>query len=627
HTNTHTHTHTPRPCPGRAISWAPGRCTQTLPSEARRAVAPSPPPPRPPPPPPPRGSGWPWPGVVVVHQCPLRARFLAETPGRSFALTARWRGETASAAKSSLAAQKVVELIELRRVQMFRSFLRPMCGLCFCLASGALVMIIRGGSRWGSQATDLAFFCLYIGLIALSCKSHWLHVRSLNFWTSAMMCCLLVAVSPLAIEFTTLPIVFVYTLGLRLILSLCMRPPLFLLWKAVYLMVVSVHFIPYVTAPHEGEGKFTNWTHHTIIPSEVIACIAEVSFSFAAHTVMKAEAWQTVQARTSHSGLEAARSLLGTICDAVVELDADLRLTVHCPGLATMLLRSPHLSLTGTTLDKYMASEDDRERFNSHLQVPVHETGAIADAFHLNLRDSCGSAISAELFHVCFRDCLTGLPQHLVGLREHSDLAEPPAAPQPGVSRQACSLDASARRQPPELTVVFDAVTFGILRTSPAFDACFGPCPPGSAVSEWLTPQDCGAFCDRVNGFCSSGTPSCTFDWVPSGLRLPHAKDIVVPHCLKCTLVADSRGDEEAVVACIVLAMCYDDECSNSSESSSTQRMRAIVEPPLAGQRQIGSQLSYVDDQFLPSQPASAALHALGECVIASPKPSHSTIL
>ncbi|CAK0821205.1 unnamed protein product [Prorocentrum cordatum] len=124
---------------------------------------------------------------------------------------------------------------------------------------------------------------------------------------------------------------------------------------------------------------------------------------------------------------------------------------------------------------------------------------------------------------------------------------------------QAGSLDlAFPRRQPSELAVVFDGATFDVLGTSPAFDSRFGACPPGSAVSGWLSPESLEAFCERVHSFCTSGMSLCTFDWEPRGLRLPRAPDAPMPRRVSVTLWADRRGEEERVLARLVLPASRD---------------------------------------------------------------------
>mmetsp|Transcript_65445 Transcript_65445/g.175024 ORF Transcript_65445/g.175024 Transcript_65445/m.175024 type:complete len:652 (+) Transcript_65445:331-2286(+) len=122
------------------------------------------------------------------------------------------------------------------------------------------------------------------------------------------------------------------------------------------------------------------------------------------------------------------------------------------------------------------------------------------------------------------------------------------------------------------LCVVFDAATLDVLETSPAFDVHFGACPPGSAVSRWLSPEDLQSLCDRVDSFCTSGAPRCTFDWDPRGLQLPHAPDTAVPDRVSVTLGVNRRGEEETVVACIVFPMSQDFACRLPDGDSDSDR-------------------------------------------------------
>ncbi|CAE7535105.1 rsmI, partial [Symbiodinium sp. CCMP2456] len=122
-------------------------------------------------------------------------------------------------------------------------------------------------------------------------------------------------------------------------------------------------------------------------------------------------------------------ALLQLTCNAVVELDADLRITADSQELASMLLRSNSASnLAGVSFTDFVtAAEKDRaaEILNSRL---LHATGGLdnevqtvsAQAFHTRLVDSCSSKFRTEVFQVSYRK-LDGEICHLIGLRDFTD--------------------------------------------------------------------------------------------------------------------------------------------------------------------------------------------------------------
>mmetsp|Transcript_10480 Transcript_10480/g.29528 ORF Transcript_10480/g.29528 Transcript_10480/m.29528 type:complete len:457 (-) Transcript_10480:1404-2774(-) len=118
--------------------------------------------------------------------------------------------------------------------------------------------------------------------------------------------------------------------------------------------------------------------------------------------------------------LAAIRAVLNTICEVVVELDSELRLSDHTPQLVDVLLLSPLHSLQGTPLSDYISSAGDREQFEGRMRTG-RVGSSIADAFHTRLQDSAGSAVCMEVFSVA----LSGLdrrPHYVLGMREFTDV-------------------------------------------------------------------------------------------------------------------------------------------------------------------------------------------------------------
>lgn len=140
---------------------------------------------------------------------------------------------------------------------------------------------------------------------------------------------------------------------------------------------------------------------------------------------------EQVQRKVSQSRAEAecgaATSLLRLTCDAVIELDEDLRLLWHSEDLATMLLRSrPGASVKGMYFSDFLPQSETARAVNllcSHLSMEDHAcqfSSAVAQAFHTRLVDSCGSQFRTEIFHVRY-GTWDGSTRHLIGLRDFTD--------------------------------------------------------------------------------------------------------------------------------------------------------------------------------------------------------------
>ncbi|CAE7703713.1 unnamed protein product [Symbiodinium sp. CCMP2456] len=145
--------------------------------------------------------------------------------------------------------------------------------------------------------------------------------------------------------------------------------------------------------------------------------------------------------------LTAASSLLQLTCDAVVELDGDLRLTKHSKELAAMLLRDTSASLKGVRFIDLVAGSDTaaalskltnfRSRSCSSVISGASE-GMGAHAFHTRLVDSCATKLQTEVLQVMYtkRD---GSTCHLVGLRDFTD-----TKPYTGVTSQTTGFESEA---------------------------------------------------------------------------------------------------------------------------------------------------------------------------------------
>ena len=123
-------------------------------------------------------------------------------------------------------------------------------------------------------------------------------------------------------------------------------------------------------------------------------------------------------AKDHTSQLSAASSLLNLTCDAVVELNEEMKLMSPSQKLSTMLLGRAGATLEGSKFTDFVAS-GDAERAAEILTTSDNVSGA--HAFHTHLVDSCSSKFRTEVFQVKYRRA-SGKLCHLLGLREFTDL-------------------------------------------------------------------------------------------------------------------------------------------------------------------------------------------------------------
>jgi len=117
--------------------------------------------------------------------------------------------------------------------------------------------------------------------------------------------------------------------------------------------------------------------------------------------------------------------LLSALCDAVVTLGDDLRISTPAPKLANLLLQGCSMQgLEGSDFLDFMV-ETDRVRFRQFLaQEPdwadSSNDPAPAQALNVHLRDTRGKGVQCQLLHSHFQD-LGGEVMHLIGICEIGD--------------------------------------------------------------------------------------------------------------------------------------------------------------------------------------------------------------
>lgn len=244
--------------------------------------------------------------------------------------------------------------------------------------------------------------------------------------------------------------------------------------------------------------------HHAV--SSYMTCRIELAVCFSTILMIKvlrdmreAHIRSMLEAKALRSVEATADGLLSRLCDAVVHLGEDLRITQPSPQLATLLLRPPSPEgLQGTHLSDLSASRAESERLLSFIRRDAQDG---AGSLHTSFRDSNACAVEVQLYHIqgCDADDHNF---HVVGVCEDTgSFRVPPAAsasaasqfgrgsspstaPPPQDSSTASLGSVRSVRQHADVTVCFRPMGDGypIERCSEGFAALTGTSPPGARL-------------------------------------------------------------------------------------------------------------------------------------------------
>eukprot|EP00928_Gymnodinium_smaydae_P075209 TRINITY_DN5820_c0_g2_i1.p1 TRINITY_DN5820_c0_g2~~TRINITY_DN5820_c0_g2_i1.p1 ORF type:complete len:501 (-),score=27.63 TRINITY_DN5820_c0_g2_i1:343-1779(-) len=152
------------------------------------------------------------------------------------------------------------------------------------------------------------------------------------------------------------------------------------------------------------------------------------------------EAKATAEANNSDSVSCALKSVLGSICDVVLELDDEMRIIDSAQSLALMLMRRSSRSLQGSHVKDFLTDENDVEKFKKFARSNSSEGFLPIVPFHTRLKDRLGNNIDVEIFQCPFRYSLTNKDRYIVGVREFGDISS--AGRTPRIAADANTQDA-----------------------------------------------------------------------------------------------------------------------------------------------------------------------------------------
>eukprot|EP00439_Symbiodinium_sp_Y106_P079311 s2417_g17.t15 len=313
------------------------------------------------------------------------------------------------------------------RLRMARTYARVLAAMCLVFVLSIQRNLILGGLRWMTAPFAWLVLGIFALLVVIQLHPSILSAATLNFWYVVGTTVVAIGYWPAFLPAEHLSTVSVVALVLYRLPSAMVAPQLALIVVG-NLTLPCVVFARTIIEAYEfnRRGLGVSFTIHV----EVTCSLMAITVSVILRSALRHIAEQYVRSTKAATELNAASALLQLTCDAVVELDADLRIsTENSQELAGILLRSNSGSnLAGVSFTDFVtAAEKDRaaEVLNSRLP---HATGGLdpevqtvsAQAFHTRLVDSCSSKFRTEVFQVSYRK-LDGGICHLIGLRDFTD--------------------------------------------------------------------------------------------------------------------------------------------------------------------------------------------------------------
>jgi len=193
----------------------------------------------------------------------------------------------------------------------------------------------------------------------------------------------------------------------------------------------------------EDFGDQPLFTAAFAVRTEFLLLLTVFGFSWIMNRILHARGELEIEHGNVATQLSAASSLLKLTCDAVIELDAELRLQEDSRELAGMLMKNkPGTTMKGCNFLDLMVSEDavramsflgvapqDKQMVQSQSSFssddgafPTRQSKSItARAFHTRLVDSYNTKICMEVFQVKYSK-LDGSTCNLLGLRDFTDV-------------------------------------------------------------------------------------------------------------------------------------------------------------------------------------------------------------
>lgn len=186
----------------------------------------------------------------------------------------------------------------------------------------------------------------------------------------------------------------------------------------VWVMLVHITALLHIETGNHAQRMY-------VIVEEIGATVLIVCTLFVCDAGVLSMCRQVIKAESEPSESEAAvLKLLSAVCDAVVTLGPDGRISSKSPKFGTLLFQETDTSLSGMLFEDLLI-ESDKDKFQEFLarcpgDVDEQSEPEIAQALSVNLRDTSGisgMAFLVELFHSTCQESDEQV-SHLIGIRE-----------------------------------------------------------------------------------------------------------------------------------------------------------------------------------------------------------------
>ncbi|CAK0867174.1 unnamed protein product [Prorocentrum cordatum] len=315
---------------------------------------------------------------------------------------------------------------ELQKMRLVRAHSWLMYGVLVAslVVLTASARAISPAPRFNSSVQDVSMMVgCFVVLFLVACP-RVVTLSTLNVWSSTVAVCITMYGSPFAIEasyaassapicFTSMMVLCLFNLNVRL--------------NAFWLLVLTATLCSSILCGTVEPLTACDFEARRVHYSVQI-CMAGLMLTacvICVHKYICLAAQHEMEARISRNGLQAARSVLRGVCDAVVELNSEFCLQDESPQLVDMLLLNSQRSLLGKDVRSFLASEQDRQKFTEQMGRSWDQSDdevGLSAAFHVSMKDSSSVPLVVEVFSVLFvnRDAQAA---YFVGIREFTDIS------------------------------------------------------------------------------------------------------------------------------------------------------------------------------------------------------------
>jgi len=343
--------------------------------------------------------------------------------------------------------------------------------------------------------------------------------------------------------------------------------PLILILNLLYSCANSWKYISLMKSCAYCAEEFGPLSQVWYIMDSVFVTLVVTTFAYSMEIRTLKEARALVQAKLSSQSETTVNTLLMALCDSVIRLCGDFRITSGARSLEALLLKTNGSLNTANFLD--VLEDSDRVRFYEHIQGNQKMgDDSPAALLHVHARDSNGTRVSLQIFTAHFTD-LNDHVGHLLGVlelsREEYGLPEGvdlnnqnlnmlrqlplngSAMPSPSTTSASFLPLARPGETPDEVAIWFDAANLNVLQTTPGCTTMAGPSCAGTDLNDWLVNPS--AFIEQVRAYCqklvdlhlddASGVPVMQIQGVK--LQPPIAKKAQIEYLVDIILSVDEE--------------------------------------------------------------------------------------